>query len=105
MWISLTSIGTRTANPEQSAQALQRWVSHLLSENNKKWILDWCSKNIFEYTIILFKVLVMVSTGDPCHNQNCTYFKPAACHNAIDLFIGQLGAVEAQAPGHLSHNF
>lgn len=46
MWISLRSIGTHTANPEQLTQALQRWVFHLLSENNKKRILDWCAKYI-----------------------------------------------------------
>lgn len=38
-------------------------------------------------------------------NSKFTYIKPAACHNAVHPFIGQLGAEEAQAPGHLLHYF
>ncbi len=41
----------------------------------------------------------------PKHNPRITYIKPTACHNAVDLFIGQLGAVEAQPTGHLIHYF
>lgn len=42
---------------------------------------------------------------DPQHHPKSTYIKPTARHNAVDLFVGQLGAVEAQAPGHLLHYF
>lgn len=33
-----------------------------------------------------------------------TYVEPAAGHDGVDLFIGQLGAVEAQTTWQLIHN-
>lgn len=35
----------------------------------------------------------------------CTYFVPTACHDAVDLFISQLWAVETHATGNLIHYF
>lgn len=34
-----------------------------------------------------------------------TYVEPAAGHDGVDLFIGQLGTVEAQTTWQLIHNF
>lgn len=61
VWVILRSTGARTANPEQSVPAPQRWVSHLLSENKTKRICEIGVLKIFT-VIILYKVFVIMST-------------------------------------------
>lgn len=33
----------------------------------------------------------------------CTYIQPTAGHDGVDSVVGQLGAIEAMASGHLFH--
>lgn len=98
LWIILRSTGARTANPEQSVPAPQRWVSHLLS-GNKETLWDLVCRRY------LHLLSSLCARWGPQPNSKFTHIKPTACHNGVDLFIGQLGAVEAQAPGHLLHYF
>lgn len=50
--------------------------------------------------------ILNVNSTESCNKiWKFTYIKPAAWHNAVNSFVGQLGAKETQAPGHLVHYF
>lgn len=80
--------GARKANLEQSVPGPERWASRLLSENKTKRLESDVYRCINSAEVI-----------------KLTYIKPTATHDAVNLFIGQLGAVRSQTPGHLIHNF
>lgn len=94
-YIIRSPTGVHTADPEQSAPAPESWVSPLLSERKRKK----------RKTLRLGPIFNVNSTESRNKIWKFTYIKPAAWHNAVNSFVGQLGAKEAQAPGHLVHYF
>lgn len=75
--------GAHREDPGRSAPALERWASHLASKCKAK-------SNIGNYTKTISHIFFEGVTS-------LSYIMPTACHNFVDSFIGQLGAVETKA--------